>query len=46
MDEDNGKQLYGPLENYNTFASQYLCSLLARLKEQRLSMTFSVSTAV
>ena len=28
MDEDNGKQLYGPLENYNTFAGQYLCSLL------------------
>ncbi len=27
-DEDNGKQLYGPLENYNNFAGQYLCSLL------------------
>ncbi|MDE4139997.1 metallophosphoesterase [Phaeobacter gallaeciensis] len=27
-DEDTGKQLYGPLENYNNFASQYLCSLM------------------
>lgn len=26
-DEDNGKQLYGPLENYNGFAGAYLCSL-------------------
>ena len=26
-DEDNGKQLYGPLENYNNFAGTYLCSL-------------------
>lgn len=26
-DEDNGKQLYGPLDNYNGFAGTYLCSL-------------------
>ena len=26
-DEDNGKQLYGPLEDYNNFAGTYLCSL-------------------
>ena len=26
-DEDNGMQLYGPLENYNSFAGTFLCSL-------------------
>ena len=37
-DEDNGKQLYEPLENYNNFANQYLCSLMPpdRTKPDRL----------
>ncbi|MBB4302822.1 putative phosphodiesterase [Rhodobium orientis] len=36
-DEDTGKQLYGPLENYNNFAGQYLCSLMPpdRTKTER-----------